>query len=207
MKNCLVLAGSYKNAGILTKQAWIELNLWLPTLTQVNGRTSKPTHAKGAKSENVKIVGAWNSKELTLHINCLELLAAFKLVCNTSLCSSKNKSNYPSLDGQPVSGIAYGNHMGTGETHSNSLADLAIQFCNWVLHLSSGKAHCRKRECVSRSDVSFPSRSYRLDAEVGSVQQHQSAEHGGVLEIYLATRLSAQLVTPEILQLETRASS
>ena len=137
MKNRLVSSGGYKNRGPLTEQARIELKLWLQTLTKVNGRTKIPdmtiftdASTKGwrATSEKVKIGGAWNNKELTLHINCLELLAAWYTI-QAFVQARTNLTVLLWLDNQ--SAVPYINHI--GGTHSSNLADLAIQFWSWVL--------------------------------------------------------------------------
>ena len=62
----------------------------------------------------------------------------------------------------------------------------------------------QEKKCVCRSDVTFPSRSYRLDTESGSVQQHKSTlGPSGARSIRHKTVGSTQ----DILQLETRTSS
>lgn len=202
MKNRLVSAGGYKNMGPLTIQARIELKWWLQTLAKVNGRTIKPklpdmtiyTDASkwgwGATSENVKIGGAWNSKELTLHINCLELLAA-RYATQAFVQERTNQTILLWIDNR--SAVAYINHM--GGTHSSSLADLAIQFWNWALErdILLVARHIAGKENVSADQMSRSHRDrtdWMLNQEVfGNINQLW-----GPLEIDLfATRLSAQL--------------
>ena len=144
----------------------------------------------------MKIQGAWNNKELTLHINCLELLAAW-YTRQAFVHEITNQTILLWLDNR-----AYINHM--GGTHSRSLADLAIQLVPEEEHLSSSDTHCREGKCVCRSDVSFLSRSYKLDAKSESVKQHQSTVvPSGGRSIRHKTVNSFQ----EILHLETRTSS
>ena len=119
---------------------------------QDEGRTIKPklpdmiifTNASrwgwGAKSENVRIGGAWNSKEQRIHMNCLGVIGC--LVRNTSLCSMDRQS------------VSYGLH----KSHGRYSLQQFSRSCNSVLELgpgegdlSSGEAHCRKRKCVSTS--------------------------------------------------------
>ena len=202
MKNRLVLAGGYKNTGPLTSQAQTELKWWLQTLANVNGRTIKPrlpdrtifTNASnwgwGAASENVKIGGAWNSKEVTLHINCLELLAAW-YATQAFVQERTNQTILLWLDNR--SAVAYINHM--GGTHSSNLADLAIQFWNWALKRSIFLVarHIAGKENVSADQMSHSHRDrtdWMLNQEVfSSINQLW-----GPLEVDLfATRLSAQL--------------
>ena len=72
--------------------------------------------------------GAWNNKEFTLHINCLELLAAWYMT-QAFVQLRTYLTVLLWLVNRLV--VAYINHM--GGTHSSNLADLAIQFWSWTL--------------------------------------------------------------------------
>ena len=200
MKNDLVSAGDYKNTGPLTNQARIDLKWWLQTLANVNGRTIKHrlpdmmifTDASkwgwGATSQNVKIGGAWNSEELILHINCLELLAAW-YATQAFVQERTNQTILHWLDNR--SAVAYINHM--GGTHSSNLADLAIQFWNWALKRNRKARHIAGKENVSADQMSRSHRDrtdWMLNQEVFS----NTNQLWGPLEVDLfATRLSTQL--------------
>ena len=82
----------------------------------------------GATSGEVRIGGAWNSRELALHIKCLELLGAW-YATRALVQEKQNLTVLLWLDNR--SAVAYINHM--GGTHSSNLANLAIQFWTWAL--------------------------------------------------------------------------
>ena len=82
----------------------------------------------GASCEGVNTGGAWCTEEKRLHINCLELLAgsfAIKTFCKNRVVA------HVKLLMDNTSAIAYINKM--GGTHSQTLADLAIDLWHWCL--------------------------------------------------------------------------
>ena len=82
----------------------------------------------GAYCEGVSTGGAWCSNEQRLHINSLELLAgsfAIKTFCKNRVVA------HVKLLMDNVSAVAYINKM--GGTHSQTLANLAIDLWNWCL--------------------------------------------------------------------------
>lgn len=97
LQNCLQKAldhGSqnYDHPCHLTMEAREELLWWVNHLTEWNGRhllsqepdliieTDASTTGWGATCQNVRTGGPWSPKEQAMHINCLELLAAFLAV-------------------------------------------------------------------------------------------------------------------------------
>ena len=129
-----VAAGGYDMTVLLTPEAHWELNWWITSLENSNSRkirTSLPDmviHRDaslvgwGANSKSMNIGGEWNREEQSMHINWLELRAAWLA---RSLYTKEEKSEHPSLSGQPFSDGIYQPH---GGTCSDSLSLLAVQF-------------------------------------------------------------------------------
>ena len=92
---------SYSILTSLTKEAREELQWWRDHFTQWNGRsliahdsfltieTNASKKGWGAVCNGVHTGGPWSPREQTMHINCLELLAAFLTV----QCFAKNKQS------------------------------------------------------------------------------------------------------------------
>ena len=83
----------------------------------------------GAVYNQHQIGGLWTDAETNLHINCLELLAAWYAVQAFTLMK-RDLHILLWIDNQ--SAVAYINHK--GGNHTTQLVQLAIQFWSWALH-------------------------------------------------------------------------
>jgi hypothetical protein len=125
---------SYEALVVLNPQAKEEIVWW-------NGRalfhkpvdliieTDASRKGWGAYCEGVSKAGPWCAEEKRLHINCLELLAgsfAIKTFCKTKVVA------HVKLLMDNTSAVAYINKMGGRGTHSQSLANLAIDLWTCV---------------------------------------------------------------------------
>ena len=130
----------YSSTVVLTKEAREELEWWQDHFTQWNGRsliahntsltieTDASTKGWGAVCNGVRTGGPWSPQERTMHINCLELLAAHLAV----KCFAKNKTNLTiHLKMDSVSALSYINKL--GGTISPQLNRLAKELWLWCM--------------------------------------------------------------------------
>ena len=103
----------YSSMTILSVEAREELEWWRDHFTHWNGRsliahnssltieTDASKKGWGAVCNGVRTVGPWSPEDRTMHINCLEFLAAFLAM----KCFAKDKTNltiHVKIDGQHV---------------------------------------------------------------------------------------------------------
>ena len=134
---------SYASTTVLTKEAREELESWRDHFTQWNGRsliahnssltieTDASKKGWGAVCNGVRTGGPWTPEERTMHINCLELLAAFLAV----KCFAKDKTNLTiHLKMDSMSALTYINKL--GGTISPQLNTLAKELWLWCMERS-----------------------------------------------------------------------
>ena len=193
---------NYNTRILLSEDAREELQWWTTHFTNWNGRSliaKKPnitleTDASrtgwGAVCQGVRTGGPWSRKEKELHINCLELLAAFLAF----KCFFKDRrSIHVLLKMDNTSAVAYINKM--GGTVSPALNKLNKEFWLWCMerdisvqaqHLA-GKLNCtadeESRVMKDRSDwMLCPSVFRQINRILGPLE----------VDLF-ASRLSAQL--------------
>ena len=117
----------YSSMTILSVEPREELEWWRDHFTHWNGRsliahnssltieTDSSKKGWGAVCNGVRTGGPWSPKERTMHINCLELLAAFLAV----KCFAKDKTNLTiDLKMDSMSALTYINKLGEQSPHS-----------------------------------------------------------------------------------------
>jgi hypothetical protein len=210
-KIALAALGNYNKSAPLDQEEKEELTWWIQMIKSVNGRTIKPaipdmviyTDASlvgwGAVSNQIQIGGAWTEAERSLHINCLELLAAWYAI--QAFTRDQRKVNILALlDGQPFSDCIHQQHGGDTINLVSKDGDQLLVVGPEEGDIHPGKAHCRQGECSSRQNVEKSPRPFRLEAESVCFQQDQSS---------LGSTSSGSLcysvvnTTPKVLQLET----
>ncbi|XP_070573977.1 uncharacterized protein [Ptychodera flava] len=129
---------SYESLVTLPQECREELQWWCHHLKEFNRRTiicpypdliitSDASKRGGAHSQDMQTGGAWTAQETTIHINILELLAAF-----LALQTFKGKQNLTVLMKiDNCTAVAYINKM--GGTKSKSLVTLAKEMWNYCL--------------------------------------------------------------------------
>ena len=131
---------SYSSTTTLTVEAREELEWWRDHFSQWNGRsliahnssltieTDASKKGWGAVCNGVRTGGPWSPEERTMHINCLELLAAFLAV----KCFAKDKTNLTiHLKMDSMSALTYINKL--GGTISPQLNNLAKELWLWCM--------------------------------------------------------------------------
>ena len=117
----------YSSTTVLKKEAREELEWWRDHFTRWNGRsliahnssltieTDASKTGWGAVCNGVRTGGPWSPEERTMHINCLELLAAFLAV----KCFAKDKTNLTiHLKMDSMSALTYINKLGERSPHN-----------------------------------------------------------------------------------------
>ena len=132
---------SYNGRGSVNQESLSDLEWWTQNLVSRNGRslltpvpavtmeTDASKRGWGACCQGVKTGGPWRKAETLLHINFLELKAAF-LAIRTFLKDQTNIHALVKMDNR--TSIAYINRK--GGTHSKKLSDLACQLWSWCLN-------------------------------------------------------------------------
>ena len=130
----------YKGTLILSPASLEELKWWNTEMFKWNGKTllkreidmiidsDASLQGWGARCGIQTTRGAWSQKEVTLHINCLELLAATLAV--QSFAKNKSKLNIL-LRIDNTTAVAYINHL--GGTVSRDLVNLTKDLWMWCL--------------------------------------------------------------------------
>ena len=133
-------AQNYEHLMILSRDAKEDLDWWQHHLTYWNGRTVIQRQAQvriqsdasltgwGAVCDRVSTGGTWSIQEKTMHINCLELLAA-DLAMKAFLKERRGISVLLQLDNSTA--VAYINNL--GGTVSSALTSLAKALWLWAL--------------------------------------------------------------------------
>ena len=201
-KNLAVARGGYNCTVYLKEAERQELVWWMKMIKDANGRAIKPrlpdkviyTDASrlgwGAVHNQHQIGGLWTDAETNLHINCLELLAAWYAVQAFTLMK-RDLHILLWIDNQ--SAVAYINHK--GGNHSTQLAQLAIQFWSWALQkgITLEARHIAGKKNVQADRMSRTIQD-RSDWKLRTALFHQLNILWGPLEIDLfATRISTQL--------------
>ena len=189
--------GGQRGAGVVERPLHtVERNL-IAHNSSLTIETDASKKGWGAVCNGVRTGGPWSPHEQTMHINCLELLAAHLAV----KCFAKNKANNPSEDGQHVSTDIYqqtgGNDLPTAELPSQR--DVAVVYGEE--HPSQGTTPARCTEYHSRRRVKSHERPVRLDAvprHFPPDQQEAGPSGGGPV------RQQANPPTPNVCKLETR---
>ena len=194
-------AQNYDGLVTLTPASLEELKWWDMEMSRWNGKTlfkretdmiidsDASLQGWGACCGTQTTRGAWSQKEATLHINCLELLAATLAV--QSFAKSKSKLNIL-LRIDNTTAVAYINHL--GGTVSRDLVGLTKNLWMWCLernihitaqHLPGSQNTIADAESRSQTD--------RTDWKLSPQLFHKIQQTFGPLEVDLfATRLSAQ---------------
>ena len=132
---------SYNGRGSVNQESLRDLEWWTQNLVSRNGRslltpvpavtmeTDASKRGWGACCQGVKTGGPWRKAETLLHINVLEIKAAF-LAIRTFLKDQTNIHTLVKMDNR--TSIAYINRK--GGTHSKKLSDLACQLWSWCLN-------------------------------------------------------------------------
>lgn len=199
---------------ILDIEAMLDLEWWVTNLATTNSRPVKPLLPDlliqsdvsgsrwGAVCNRIETRGTWSLHESSLHINCLELLAATYAI----KAFTKSLSNaHVLIQMDNTSAIAYVNKMG------GSQAGCVRQTCSFPMgvvpreedHSSSG-AHSRSTECHSRCRVSSKTRCSGLEARFRSVQGSESQFRSLYCRPFCQQE---QHTVGEILQLSARSLS
>ena len=163
--------GSYEGLVFLEPLAQRELQWWISNIQQVNGSLiHPPTYELTITSDASKLgwggtcghltaKGSWSAQERLMHINILELKAAF-LTIQTFLKHRTNTSIKLRLDN--TTAVAYINNK--GGTRSPNLIMLSLELWNWCVsrniyiqaeHLpgvANYLADKESRTCVNSSD-------------------------------------------------------
>ena len=143
----------------------------------------------GARCEIQTTRGAWSQKEVILHINCLELLAATLAV--QSFAKNKSKLNIL-LRIDNTTAVAYINHL--GGTVSRDLVNLTKDLWMWCLERN---IHITAQHLPgiqnTIADAESRAQTDRTDWKLSPSIFHKIQENFGPLEVDLfATCLSAQ---------------
>lgn len=130
----------YDQSLVLSREAQEELSWWQSHLTQWNGKTVMQRQAQiviqsdaslagwGAACNGVTTGGSWTPQEQSMHINCLELLAA-ELAVKTFLKAQRGVAVLLQLDNSTA--VAYINNL--GGTVLSALTSLAKSLWLWAL--------------------------------------------------------------------------
>ena len=140
LKHAILRRGGYSASLPLSGEAIEDLEWWIQKLPQVNGRglvrdnpsleirSDASLSGWGAVCQGKKIGGPWLKAERSLHINCLELLAATYAV---QALAKDNQNLVIQLLVDNSTTVAYINHM--GGTKSPQLCHLARTLWDWCL--------------------------------------------------------------------------
>ena len=210
LKNQAVSTGSYETRVALSVEAQAELHWWTKFLGTTNGRAIKShltdlvIHSDaslqgwGASSNSSNIGGAWKDEECSLHINYLELLAAWYAV----MAFTNGQVHHNILDRQQ-------DHSGLHKPHGRYTLQPDVLSGSSVLalgpgegHGNEGSTHCRQGEHSSGSHVKNSSGQIRLEAVPTDLQsdQHPVGPTGGGFVHHMSI-----CPTRSLLQLETKA--
>ena len=167
----------------LTTEVREELTWWSESLTGWNGKcllskepdlvieTDASTIGWGASSQSTTTGGPWSSLEAKMHINCLELLAAF-LAVKTFTRGLNNVVVLLKMDN--TTALTYINKR--GGTVSSELNNLTKEFWTWCLqrkHHPPSLTPCRQDECESRRGIAVYEGQIGLDAVSKSLSSNQ----------------------------------
>ena len=143
LREALLENQNYSSTTVLTEAAREELEWWRDHFIQWNGRsliahsssltieTDASKKGWGAVCNGVRTGGPWTPEERPMHINCLELLAAFLAV----KCFAKDKTNLTiHLKMDSMSALTYINKL--GGTISPQLNSLAKELWLWCMERS-----------------------------------------------------------------------
>ncbi|KAI8519760.1 hypothetical protein Bbelb_030170 [Branchiostoma belcheri] len=130
--------GKFDSSVSLTPDAVKDLQWWISHVREVNGRrvfvpsdlticTDASLEGWGAHCNGQETGGRWSQTEARMHINWLELKAAFLAL--RSFVSADTQHVLLRLDN--TTAVAYVNHM--GGTRSPDLAALALEMWSWAL--------------------------------------------------------------------------
>ena len=200
----LAVLKDYSAKIILDQESRTDLNWWLVHFRVVNPcpiRMSQPsmiiesdaasTVGWGAQTGNQTIQGLWSNEEKTLHINFLELKAAF-LALQAFTVNQRDCTVLLRMDN--TTAVAYVNNL--GGTHSRSLCSLSLQVWEWALTRNiilkaeylPGHLNCRA-DALSRA-VSHDPGDWKLGQDCFQTVQRK----WGPLEIDLfASRTNKQI--------------
>ena len=176
LQNCLIQQvtrnrGSYDGLVTLSPLAQQELQWWISNIHRVNGSPIQPPTAEltitsdaskqgwGATFNQLRTRGSWSAQERLLHINVLELKAAF-LAIQTFLKLQSNIVAKLKLDN--TTAVAYINNK--GGTRSPELTMLALDLWTWCVNrnifiqaehlpgIENYQADKESRTCTDSSD-------------------------------------------------------
>lgn len=169
---------------ILDVEALLDLEWWVKNLTTANARSVKPLLPKiliqsdasgsdwGAVYNRIETRSTWSLHESSLHINCLELLAATYAI--KAFTKSLNNAHVL-IQMNNTSAIAYLNKM--GEAKQDVLDKHARTLWVWCLGTKitlRAEKNSGSTQCHSRCRVSSKARCSRLEARFRGVQGPES---------------------------------
>ena len=204
---------SYESHCPLSRQAREDLSWWADHAQEWNGKSllrrdpdltiesDASRTGWGASSQRIRTGGPWSSEENHLHINCLELLAAFLAEI---LSEGAIQHTCPPVPGQPNGGVVCKQHGRDSLRPGHTDCQRSLDVVPDERDITVRSASPRGREYDRGRGVEGHEGPLRLDIEQNGVQEDSAAlprlERRSV-------RFSPVLPTTEVLQLETRPSS
>ena len=210
---------NYQTVVQLSTQALEDLQWWELHLTSWNGRSliiqelsmtitsDASLLAWGATSNGVQTSGPWSPAEQSLHINCLELLAA-TLAIQTYAKEKSGISILLRLDNSTA--VAYINRKGGGGGGGDSVTNAVTTYKGPVAvvheeeHPPSSSAPTRSSEYDRGQGVQIMVRQVRVEAISNLIPENQPATG---TTVHRPVCKQAIITAPSVCELETRPSS